>query len=369
MKPSRASVSFWAVDSFLYLVQYKSDVSTEELLSRAASFVESYVLFDQVVLPERYKQEPCISVLNDDTDVFQFYAPSDIRHSSDLKSGVTIDLSFDVAAFSDLSKEDAAWYVQHNGMIDESDYAKLAAEGMRRSGSFIGMAHLRLWQWGLMHEICDEFGAVAMPPMSLVNMERVLTKPNATASFIVEKYRGLESYLSNAHLTVSKYLNPPKAHRLEVCPPLFSLLLNRSSTQESVLDTLKRMRAEFKELRDFQASFLSALTASGDAIEQANVVEDWNASWEKLLKTSFRKPQFLRRTMTSAEVGKAIENASTLRPGLFIEKYLDYRSEMKTYKRFKIFADLKSQLTALGGERRKLELLFGIQDIKPLSLQ
>ena len=121
-KLSRAAISFWAVDSLLYLLNYRSQRTTEELLARAASFVDAYIMFDQIVLPERYKTELELLALVGSDEPFEFFNPVTIDHSSDLKSGVTFDLNFDVAAFSDLVKEDAAWYVQHTGYADEKDF-------------------------------------------------------------------------------------------------------------------------------------------------------------------------------------------------------------------------------------------------------
>ena len=373
-KPSRAAISFWAVDSLLYLLNCRDQGTTEELLARAASFVDAYIMFDQMVLPERYKTKPELLALAGSDEPFEFFDPATIIHSSDLRSGVTIDLNFDVVAFEDLLKEDAAWYVQHTGRLNEDDFWVLMAEAKKRSASDIRPAHLRLWQWGLMNELCDKFDAVALPIPSLNGVEKVLPARDKTAHFVYEKYSGLDEYFRDTRTIVSRYSLPPKDHALTACPPLFAILLERSRNQDEVVDNLRRMRNDFRELRDTQKTFMALLAAASGVREQAEVIKEWNSSWDILLRSDFRKPSLLRRAVTTSEIAKSIAEAGAGKPpalSMLVEKYLNYHAEMKVHKRFRIFSDLAAQLDSLVGTRDKLELLFGIQKVvvapRPLS--
>ncbi|TOI86107.1 hypothetical protein CGI50_24620, partial [Vibrio parahaemolyticus] len=151
----KATVPFWSIDAFLYFIMPRGYVScwSSELMSRTSTFIDAYILFDKVAVPERYKSDKAINELDPDGEIFYFVDSMSLVHSDDLKKGISFDLSLSSIDFEKMEAENYKWYSQHWGKkLAKSEFDSIMGN------SHITMAHCRLWQISLLNEIADLTG-------------------------------------------------------------------------------------------------------------------------------------------------------------------------------------------------------------------
>ncbi|TOI86594.1 hypothetical protein CGI50_24210, partial [Vibrio parahaemolyticus] len=73
-----------------------------------------------------------------------------------------------------------------------------------------------------------------------------------------------------------------------------------------------------------------------------------------------KKPQLLKKKVTSSDFSKAIVKPSSAGLSTIIQIFLDYREEKKAYNRFRIYSELYNELDSIQGTREKLKEKFSL---------
>ncbi len=350
---NKSAIPFWSIDAFLYLVMSRSFDSkwSSELLSRASTFIDSYILFEKVVLPERYKKKAEIEILDPKGRIFEFIDSGSLIHSDELTKGISIDLSLNFLKFEELEVENYKWLSQHIGHITQEEYESIMKD------SSTTMAQLRLWQMSLLNEISDLTNSTSILPLSLQNID---TETSRIMPFQVQKTSDLDLHYQQTIRSISASLGEPFTDYIENIPPFFTLWIDQSLSNEHSFDVLIQLRRDFEPLRDQGSEFKKLIASAPTLRGKKEIIDEWNYSWETLHKGDFKKPQFLRKKMSSAEVSKAIVKPQSAGISSIVQSFLEYREESKAYKRFRIYGELYNELDGIEGSREKLKSKFSV---------
>jgi len=355
----KSTIPFWSVDAFLYFVMQRGFESqwSSELLSRTSTFIDAYILFDKVVLPERYKKNRDIKRLDPNNEIFQYVKSSALLHSDDLKKGVSIDLSLNFSNFDELESENYKWYSQHRGYLAEEDYEDLTRE------ETISFSHLRLWQISLLNEISDLTQSTSIVPLSLQGIDSTKERK---MPFHVGKLTELDDHFHETIKSVSAITGDSYTDYIKNVPPFLTLLIDQALSSEHAVEVLFQLRRDFKPLRQTGAEFSGLIKKATGLREKKDIIDEWSHSWELLHKGDFRKPQLLSRKVSSSDVSKAIVKPQSAGLSSMIQSFLDYREEVKSYNRFRIYGELYTELDGIEGSADKLKRKFSISLINVL---
>jgi len=355
----KSTIPFWSIDAFLYFVMHRDFESkwSSELLSRTSTFIDAYILFDKVVLPERYKKNGAIKKLDPNNEIFEYVESSALLHSDDLTKGVSIDLSLNFSRFEELESENYKWFSQHRGYLTQGDYENL----MQRST--VSFAHLRLWQISLLNEISDLTQSTSILPLSLQDIDTVQTRE---LPFHVAKLTELDDHYQETIKAVSATIGESYTDHIKNVPPFLSLLIDQALSREHSIEVLFQLRRDFKSLRQKGTEFSGLLKKATGLRERKDIIDEWSHSWELLHKGDFRKPQLLNRKVSSTDVSKAIVKPQSSGVSSIIQSFLDYREEVKSYNRFRIYGELYNELDGIEGAVEKLRNKFSLNLINVL---
>ena len=210
----KSTIPFWSVDAFLYFAMQRGFETkwSSELLSRTSTFIDAYILFEKVVLPERYKQYEDIKKLDPNNEIFEYVESSALLHSDDLIKGISIDLSLNFSNFEELEVENYKWLSQHQGYLAEEDYEILMKKAT------ISFAHLRLWQISLLNEISDLTQSTSILPLSLQGIDSAKVRK---MPFHAGKLTELDDHFQETIKAVSASIGESYADHIENVPPFF----------------------------------------------------------------------------------------------------------------------------------------------------
>ncbi|MFQ7899383.1 hypothetical protein ACHT8Q_06270 [Stutzerimonas degradans] len=359
---AKVTVPFWSVDAFLYFLMPRSYVSewSSELISRVSIFIDAYVLHEKIVLPERYAGYEVFKQLDPDGVIFEFIPSSSLNHSDNLTRGVTLDLSLNMTNLQVLMRENYKWYSQHDGYLTREQYESLF------SGGGIPMAFLRLWQLGLVNEIADITSSSIILPLSLQGLENNENKRELP--FHLSRLSDLDDHFQKSIKSITAIGGDTFSDYLNNVPPLFTLFVDQTLSQDHAAEVIKGLRKDYSALRLLSYEYKESLEKAGSVRDKKDVIEDWNRSWDSMLKGDFRKPQFLRRKISSSDVSKFVVKPESAGLSTIIQAYLEYREEKRYYKRFKIYGELYNELDGISGSRRNLESKFSINLTNELTL-
>lgn len=355
---NNATVTFWSADALLTLVGtdvYK--VLTPELISRLSAFVDAYILFDKICLPERYTTYKELSMLGD--EAFKYIPSDDLRHSDDMRKGVTIDLNIASLAYSKIVDKDRYWFMQHDpnwseaydiipDMADEKFFSKI-----------------RLWLWCLTNEVSEKYDAVALIPNSLHEIEKIESDRFKANDLILDLFKEFTVHFSERLIAASRYVEDPYLDTIKYFPPFLSVLLDRSNDKEAIVDNLKQMRADYKELRLLRSKFVNYIAKAKSVGEKRDIVESWNASWKNLLKNDFKKSGFLSKKISSGDIVKIVYDFANIQNifKFLTQRTLDYCFEAKASKHFKIFTKISKDTDGVYFNNADMYRKFGIEKI------
>jgi len=346
---NKATISSWAVDAFLGLAGNRSWSLTwsSEWVSRAGNFVESFVLFDKIILTEQYVNDPILRALDPNNDIFEFIHKRDLLNSTNMKDGITIDYGLDIENYEKLENEGGKWFAQHDGAAHESDYFEL----MKDCG--ISITLLRLWQHSLLNEIAEKTNSTLILPLSLQDL-RATQEKSKKIPYHVEKLEALSKHFQGTVKSITDVVGEPYEGTIDNVPPFFSLLVDQSLSADMLVDTLTHLRRDYGELRALTGKLQHEVSAESGVTAKGEVVTEWSKSWDAVVKNNFKKPTLLRREITSADVSKAIIKPATAISTL-IQGVMDYSNEMQLYKRFSIYGNIYAELDSALATEEKLK--------------
>jgi hypothetical protein len=334
---------------------------SSELISRTSSFVDAFVLFDKVVVPERYSKEPNIKKLDPYDEIFEYIESSSLMHSDDLVKGITKDLSLNCTNFEELEKDNYKWFSQHSGYVCRDDFDDVMKD------SSISMADLRLWQLSLVNEIADKTGSTSILPLSLQGIDFEESKAR-NLPFFINKLSELDQHYQEAIKCVSASVGDSFTDYISNVPPFFSLMIDQALSNEHAFEVLVQLRRDFSQFRNIGIEYQNSIVNATSLRDRKEIINEWNRSWNLLVKGDFKKPQFLSKKVSSADVSKVVLKPETAGFSTIIQMFLDYREECKSYNRFKIYSELYSELDGISGSREKLKTKFSIDLVNELQL-
>jgi hypothetical protein len=377
--PRAAALPIWSVDAFLVAHGHNEAVATPEFLSRLDSFVQAYVLYDRVVLTQRYADDPVLQALASHEPAFTFVPAEQLGHSDLLSRGYTLDRAA-LRLYPELAKENDYWFGEHNPeMAAELRRSPALQQLLARRGGKVDMALLRIWQWGLTSELAALTDATLILPESLVGLATRTGYPGlGEADFVAECYKAMATHPKLDTKQVLRYTRRPFAAELRDSPPLLSLVVDRARSSDQIVDVLRTLRSDYADLRRLRADFEAELTAAPSDRERFDVVERWKEQWKRLERAEFRSVGgLLRRSLQGGDVveiltalaknaddlGKARDDAA---PTL-LRRLVELLTAARATQRYAAFVRLAEQLGAITDRGEKLRQVFGIERVERQS--
>lgn len=357
----KTTLPFWSVDAFLYWVtprRYTAEWSSE-LMSRVSGFLDAYIMFDTVIIPERYKEEGILKKLDPNQSIFEYVKSNALINSDDLCNGLTIDLSLNIPDINALKKDDYLWFSQHTGYCSPEDFDKMVSE------NFMSFSLLRLWQLSLINEITELTECCAILPLSLRDIDLFQIKE---PPFHLNKINELNVHYQSMIKTVSVAVGEQFNDYLENIPPFLSLVIDQSLSQEHSIEVIAKIREDYKELRSSGSLYSSEIILSKGLRNKKEIIDEWNESWGKLLKSSFKKPSLFKRKLSLGDISKAVVTPQKAGVSSIIQLFLEHIEEYSSYKRFRIYCDLYTELDSITFSKNKLEKTFSVNLKNKLSI-
>lgn len=356
----KTTLPFWSVDAFLYWVMPRSYTSkwSSELMSRVSGFLDAYIMFDTVIIPERYKQEPILKKLDPNQSIFEYVNSNSIINSDDLSKGLTIDLSLNLPDMNILKKDDYLWFSQHSGYFEPEEYKGMVSEGL------ISFSLLRLWQLSLINEITELKECCAILPLSLRDLDVLQVK---ALPFHLNKVNELDACYQSMIKSVSVALGEEFNDYLENVPPFLSLVIDQSLTQEHSIDVIAQIREDYEELRVSGSLYSNEIIRSKGLRDKKGVIDEWNDAWSRLLNDSFKKPSLFKRKLSLGDISKAIVTPQKSGLSSIIKLLLEQAEAYSSYKRFRIYCDLFTELDSISFSKEKLEKTFSVDLLNKLN--
>jgi hypothetical protein len=350
----KSNLSFWSVDAFLYMAmdRCQESVWSSELASRVASFVDAYVLFDKVVLLERYRDKAVIRELDPVGEIFEFVASAQLQHSDDLTNGITLDLSA-TTVLSSLRAENQKWFSQHCGYASENDCQEFSDD------SGVTMAEIRLWQHCLVNEVADLTGSVSLLPPSLQGIAHRMSPSQGKSfnPFQSDKYAELHELYQGKLKLINEVIGAQESSYLTGIPPFLTLMIDQALSPPHLVEVLVQMRRDYVGLRRIGSMYLAEVDGAKTVRDKIEVVEEWGRSWSRLVKGDFREPQLLSKRVSSSDVSKSVWSPISI-ASIATRKFLDHIEERSEYQRLEVFSELFSELDSIADLRRSLKKKF-----------
>lgn len=357
----KTTIPFWSVDAFLYLVMprhYTANWSSE-LMSRISGFLDAYIMFDTVIIPERYKGDAVLKKLDPSGSIFEYIKSNDLINSDDLSKGLTIDLSLNLPNINTLKKDDYLWLSQHSGYFSPEDYEIMANENI------MSFSWLRLWQLSLINEITELTGSCAILPLSLRDID--VLQVNKTP-FHFNKINELDAHYQSMIKSVSVAVGEQFNDYLENVPPFLSLVIDQSLNQEHSIDVIAQLREDYQELRQSGSLYSAEILRKKGLRDKKEIIDEWNDSWNRLLKSSFKKPSLFKRKLSLGDISKAIVTPQKSGISSMIQLLLEQAEEYSSYKRFRIYCDLYAELDSITFSKSKFERTFSVDLMNKLTV-
>ena len=359
----KAAITFWSADAFLTLADttvYKK--LTPELISRMSAFVDAYILFDKVCLPERYEKYSEMAGLGG-RQVFEYVPSKALIHSDDLSKGITLDLNLASLALDKIAQEDRYWATQHNPEVFEAVYD-------HPSISTNTMSKMRLWLWSALEEVMELHEAAGLLPNSLIGIDKLARTPlqnedYVSKDYILDLFAQFTQNWSNGLASVSRVIADPYLDTIKSFPPLLASLLDRANKREELVDVLRIMRDEYRELRTLRETFTEATTSATTAGEKRDVIREWDETWASLLASEFKQPSLLTRKFSVEEIVKIVfDPTNYLNMARFLlTEGLENYSEVRRYRHFKIFSRIAKDADLASFNMTDLRTKYGIEEI------
>lgn len=362
-------LSNWSIDAFECLSSKLLPKLSSELISRVDTFISAYVLFDQIYLSENYVNNKTIEELNSrHPDSIKIICSDDLFHSTDMTKHISIELDLYETAFEELSKENKIWQIQHSPetFIDfcSSQWTDPNISSMLESNFF---TKLRMWHWSYTNEMAEKTNSVNMLPLSLNEVGKLaLTKEKKTDA-ILKHYFDYADFHNLKFLRLSELISTPFISEIRSVPPLMAVLLERCKTSEDMVEVLAKMREEYREFRILRHQFTIKIQSTNNVGEQVEVVADWNRAWEAITAGEFKKPNLLKRKVSSTEVASSIVSVEKGAVKTFLSHFIDHYEYKKSYKQFQIFSNLDEHISAFSQKSELLSKKFGVEEIIPLN--
>ncbi len=360
-----ACIPFWAADALLTLSSTKVyEFLTPEIISRLSAFVDSYVLFDKIFLPERYSNYKEIEALNQ-KDCINFIPKNTLLHSDDLKDGLSFDIGTFIKTYPEIVKDDKHWALQH----DPKTFSAIFKESPDMYQENL-MSQIRIWAYCLLSEVAEKYQATAILPNSLQQIEILNGKKNIDYDIALSCYNDFVNNFSGKIISASKKTNDSFIDTIKSFPPLLALLLHQSKDRENLIENLKKLRDDYFEIRKIRKNFTQSIEEADSIGEKTEIIKEWEKCWDTLLKNDFKKIGFLSKEISSSNIVKLIFDPNNYINILkFItEQSFDYRKETKSFKRFQIFSKISKETSAIYFDSEILYKKFGIKGVLEKSV-
>jgi len=355
------TISFWSADAFLTLTStncYKS--LTPELISRLSAFVDAYILFDQVLLPERYTKYSEFEDLGG-VEAFSFIPKSKLAHSTDLAEGMTFDIDMISSAYSKLTREEKYWAIQHDPEWFTQVYRE-APEVLE--GKFM-QSKMRLWHWCLAREISNEFNATSLLPNSLAGITNYEHNPDHNIDHIKDLFDQFVANRQERLVSASRNIDDPYIDTVKNYPPFLACLFDRAGNREQLIDVLKIMRVEYAQLRELRETYVSSIANATSVGEKLDITESWSKAWEQLLKSDFKRVGLLSKKISASDSIKMIfapDNYTQILKFL-AQQTLDFSEQATRTKQFRIFCEISADAESIYFDGSDMYKKFGIEGI------
>jgi len=361
-------LSAWSIDAFDCLTKKLYTKMSLEQISRAEMFVSAFVLFDSIFLTERYKENNIVKKLNSlSYNSIKFVSSEKLIHSDDMRDHISFDVDLHMLSFDTLAEENDIWQFQNDPDLGyELFFSNHNNPKVKETLNSKFFTNLRLWHWCLANEMAEVTSSVCMLPISLNAVSDFAIRKKNISDFILSRYYDYAKYHNQKFAKFSEALSTPFYSELKYFPPLFSLFLDRCKTSEDAVSVLVSLRHDYSEFRELRHKFTNAIESSNQVSEQYDVISDWNSSWKNLMSGEFKKPNLLRKKITSTDVSTSLISIESGSLKTVIKNTIDHFQYKKSYNLFRIFGDIEENIGNMETDKALLHSKFGVEEIVPL---
>lgn len=366
-----AVLSNWCIDAFDCLSSKLGSKLSFEQISRVDAFISSVVLFDEVFLSENYAKNRIVKELNRRNEgTIKIVTRDKLFHSTDMTDHISIDVDLHYLAFEELAKENELWQIQHDPGIGIEVIKSAGSDPHCREmldSKFL--TQLRLWHWCYTNEMAEITNSVNILPLSLNAVSQFANKKPNLTDVILKGYIDYAAYHNQRFVRMSETLSTPFVSEIKSVPPLMSLLLSRCRTSEDMVTVLADMRKEFSEFRKLRHEFTNKVLEADNIGEQEDIVADWNRAWETLSAGEFKKPNLLKRKITSTDISTSVASIESGGLKTVLKNLVDHHQYKKAHKQFQIYSDVHEQINNMDQNKLLLGDKFGVESIIPMSFK
>lgn len=366
-----AVLSNWCIDAFDCLSSKIYSKLSFEQISRIDSFISAVILFEEVYLSENYTNNRIIKELNRAKEgTIKIVEQSKLLNSTDMTINISIDANLYYLAFEELAKENNLWQIQHDPDIGfeivKNSEDDVNIREMLENKFF---TQLRLWHWCYTNEMAEVTNSVNIIPMSLKAVAELSHNQTKLTDVVVKNYIDYAKFHNQRFIRMSETISTPFISEIKHVPPLMSLLLSRCRSSEDMVTVLTEMRNEFSEFRKLRHEFTNKVVNAENIGEQEEIVADWNRAWETLTAGEFKKPNLLKRKITSTDISTSIASIESGGLKTIIKNLIDHHQYKKAHKQFQIYSDVHEHINNIDQNRTLLTDKFGIEGIIPIKLK
>lgn len=376
MKGKGATLSYLAVNELDCLTKNMHEQLSAEIISRISNIIDAYILFDEIYISPKYIDNSMINELDPSREIFKFFDTSKLMHADNLGDEITFDINLAVDILPRIMDDDKYWTIQHNPKMFSDNYDSIAARQHKLNRNSISYSHLRLWQWSAINEASSTYNATALFPNSVAQISKFDKPRTPNEDFIYKCLQAYTNEIESNVIAMSHICNDGCFETVKNFPALTACLLDRSNNTANILHTLKIMRNEYRELRQLRNNYTNEINNSKTIGEKKDVIRDWNSSWDKLLKTDFKRVGFIKRMINSSNIIDCSIDLSTIFSNistgninvsdfkdiakLLMRTYKEHSDAKKITKRFSIFCDLNDNFNSITLNEERLFKKYNI---------
>lgn len=363
-----AVISAWSIDGFECLTRKLFTKMSIEQISRTENFIAAFVLFDEIYLPETYRNNEVVVALNSLSENSIKHVPSnDLINSDDMRDHISFDTDLHMLGFDKLAEKNDIWQLQNDPDLGYSLF--FSEERDPRAQETLDskfFTNLRLWHWCLASEMAELTNSVLMLPVSLNAVAEFSIKRKKISDLILKSYREYAGYHNQKYAKFSEVLTNPFISELKHFPPLFTVFLERCKNNDDAVLVLSELRKDYYEFRKIRHEFTNAVMSASALADQNEVVAEWDLAWQSLSLGEFKKPSLLRKKISSTDISSLVMSIETGGAKTLIKNVIDHMQYKKSYKRFGVFGNIEEEIGRIESREPLLRAKFGVEEVVPL---
>lgn len=292
MEPSRVCLSPWQIDLAEVLASQKLKTTTEEILSRLASFIHAYLLFDRIFIPEKYRESPILQAIDPEGDIFAADArvADPYRKTDDGYTHVDIDPSLLFRNRRHLQANSNAWLKQHIVLdLSEKQRSDLIDYLNRDNRSTRWFYQLMLAEHQVLFQLATFNAAFLVVYASLAQVYLPdITELRRFANFLYKASKNRAAARPGDVLGAYNFELPTGSVEARIkIPPLLAAVTQRM-VETNFTAALRHLRQHFRPLREaFRTIASGFMSHEGNELVSSDMAGKEVQAWNEYVSCGF----------------------------------------------------------------------------------